>query len=67
MLDIARRWVPWTYEAFEQYRLKGVNLSAKGWDVVKGLIDGTSPDQAASGLSKREWRELMALLGREEG
>ena len=67
MLDIARRWVPWTFEAFEQYRLKGVSLSAKGWDVVKGLIDGKTPDQAASGLSKREWRELMALLGREEG
>ena len=66
MLDIARRWVPWTFEAFEQYRLKGVSLSAKGWDVVKGLIDGKTPDQAASGLSKREWRELMALLVRDE-
>ena len=64
MLDIVRRWVPWTYEAFEQYRLKGVNLSARGWEVVKELIDGKTPDQAASGLSKREWRELMALLGR---
>jgi thymidylate synthase (FAD) len=66
MLDIVKRWVPWTYEAFEQYRLKGVNLSARGWEVVKGLIEGRETDQAASGLSKREWRELMALLGRAE-
>jgi len=66
MLDIVRRWVPWTYEAFEQYRLMGVSLSAKGWDVVKGLIDGRETTQEASGLSKREWRELMSLLGRGE-
>jgi len=66
MLDIVKRWVPWTYEAFEQYRLKGVSLSAKGWDIVKGLIEGRATTQEASGLSKREWRELMALLGRPE-
>ena len=67
MLDIVRRWVPWTYEAFEQYRLRGVNLSERGWAVVKSLIDGGNPDQAGSGLSKREWRELMESLGRDPG
>jgi thymidylate synthase (FAD) len=67
MLDIVKRWVPWTYEAFEQYRLRGVSLSERSWAVVKSLIDGGTPDQAGSGLSKREWRELMAALGRDPG
>jgi len=67
MLDIVKRWVPWTYEAFEQYRLRGVSLSERGWAVVKSLIDGGTPDQAGSGLSKREWRELMEALGRGDG
>jgi thymidylate synthase (FAD) len=65
MLDTVKRWVPWTFEAFEQYRLRGINLSERGWAVVKKLIAGESVDQPASGLGKREWRELMQLLGRE--
>ena len=40
-----------------------MSLSAKGWDIVKGLIDGKTTTQEASGLSKREWRELMEALG----
>ena len=56
MLDIVKRWVPWTYEAFEQYRLKGVSLSAKGWDIVKGLIDG-NPGQVLTQL----WGSLVTI------
>jgi hypothetical protein len=28
------------------------------------MLAGAAPTEAASGLSKREWRELMAALGR---
>ncbi len=65
MLETVKRWLPLTYEAFLQYRMGGVALSAKGLDVVKRLLDGEKVDQKASGLSAREWRELMATLGRE--
>ena len=41
------------------------SLSAKGLAVVKRLIAGEKVDQKSSGLSAREWRELMATLGRE--
>ena len=33
--------------------------------VVKRMLAGETVDHAGSGLSKREWRELMAVLGRE--
>jgi thymidylate synthase (FAD) len=65
MLDIVRRWVPITHEAFLQHRLSSVTLSAKSFAVVKRLIAGEAVTEATSGLGKREWRELMAALGRK--
>ena len=57
-------WVPAAYRAFQDYRLGAVTLSAQMLDVVKQMIAGKAPAQKASGLSKREWDELMAALGR---
>ncbi len=65
MLGMLARWVPMTAEAFNQYRMGGAHLSEKGLDVVKRLIGGEAVTQADSGLSKREWAELMEALGRE--
>ena len=65
MLDMVKRWVPIAYQAFLDYRQGGVHLSAKGLDVVKRLLNGEVVDQEGSGLSAREWRELMESLGRE--
>ena len=65
MLDTLKRWVPITFEAFMDYRMGGVNLSAQGLEVVRRLIAGEAVERADVGLSAREWRELMASLGRE--
>ena len=65
MLDTLKRWVPITYEAFCQYRMGGFHLSAKGLDAVKRLLAGEKVDQKSSGLSAREWREMMDALGRD--
>ncbi len=65
MMETLKRWVPLTASAFEDYRMGAAHLSAKGLSVVKRLIAGEQVDQKASGLSLREWRELMATLGRE--
>jgi thymidylate synthase (FAD) len=65
MLSIVERWVPLTCEAFRQHRLHAVTLSAGGMAVVKRMLAGEMPTQEDSGLSKREWRELMAALGRD--
>ncbi len=66
LLETVRRWVPIAHEAFVNYRMGGVRLSAKGLDVVRRLIAGRPVAQPESGLSKREWRELMEVLGRPE-
>ena len=59
MLDTVKKWVPITYEAFMDYRVGGTEVSAKGKEVIKKLIKGDKVDMDQSGLSKREWNELM--------
>ena len=59
MLDTLKRWVPITYEAFLDYRVGGTEVSSKGKKVFKRLINWESIDLESSGLSKREWNELM--------
>ena len=59
------RWVPLTAEAFHQYRMGGAHISEKGMVVVKRLLAGETVTHADSGLSKREWTEVMEILGRE--
>lgn len=65
MVEMLKRWVPLTAEAFEEYRLHATSLSRSGMAVVKRMLDGESVSQETSGMGKREWRELMAALGRE--
>lgn len=64
MLESLKRWVPLTYAAFMEYRAGAANLSATGLAVVKRMLDGEKVSQETSGLSKREWSELMETLGR---
>ncbi|MGE5201555.1 MAG: FAD-dependent thymidylate synthase [Acidobacteriota bacterium] len=64
MIETLERWVPMTAEAFRQYRLGGVHLSASALAAVKRMLSGESVTQAESGMTKREWTELMAVLGR---
>ena len=66
MLDTVRAWVPHTHEAFRDYRMGAVTLSAQMLGIVRRMLGGEAVVQAGSGLSKREWRELMDVLGREE-
>ena len=59
MLDTLKKWVPITYEAFMDYRVGGTEVSAKGKIILQKLIKGEDVDVDQSGLSKREWNELM--------
>ena len=65
MLDTLERWVPQTFEAFTKYQMGGASLSSQGLKVVKRLIAGEAVSQEESGLSAREWRELMETLERD--
>jgi|TARA_B100001540_G_scaffold291897_1_gene289811 thymidylate synthase (FAD) len=62
MLDTLKRWVPTTYEAFMDYRVGGTEISSKGKSVIQKLIKGEETSLDDSGLSKREWNELMDAL-----
>ena len=65
MLDTLERWVPQTFEAFTKYQMGGTSLSSQGLEVVKRLIAGEAVSREESGLSAREWRELMETLERD--
>ena len=59
MLDIVKKWVPLTYEAFEDYRIGGTELSAKEVNLMRKLLRGEKVSFEEEGLSKREWSELQ--------
>ncbi len=63
MIATLEKWVPITAEAFRQHRLGGAHLSASALAVVTKLLAGEKVTQESSGLSKREWTELMEALG----
>lgn len=62
MLDVVKAWVPYTYEAFEEHKMYATSISRKGMEVIRQMIDGKKIDQESSGMSKREWDELMVNL-----
>ncbi len=62
MLETVKKWVPITYEAFIDYRVGGTEISAKGKIVIQKLISGEKVSVDESGLSKREWNELMTTF-----
>jgi len=64
MLAMTRAWVPVTCAAFEDYRMGAVTLSAGMLAVVKRMLAGEAVAQPGSGLSRREWTEMMAALDR---
>jgi thymidylate synthase (FAD) len=64
MLGTVEAWVPMAYAAFRDYRLGAVTLSSQMLGIVRRMLAGEAVTQEASGLSKREWRELMEVLGR---
>ncbi|MEO1190328.1 MAG: FAD-dependent thymidylate synthase [Pseudomonadota bacterium] len=64
LMDLVRRWMPLTAEAFEDYRLGATSLSRQGLAVVKRMLAGEAVTQETSGLTAREWRELMESLDR---
>ena len=55
-------WVPITAEAFKSYRSGSVEFSAEALNVIKLMLAGKKVDQKNSGLSLREWNELLNYL-----
>jgi len=67
MLETVKNWVPMAYAAFLEYRMNSATISATGLAVIRRMLRGEAVEQASSGLSPREWRELMATLASPTG
>ena len=65
MLGTMQRWVPSAHAAFLEYRMNAASISATGLKVIQRMLAGETVEQKDSSLSPREWRELMAVLGRD--
>ena len=66
MVDTLKKWVPITFDAFMDYRVGGMELSSRGKSIIQKMIKGESCDFESSGLSKREWNELMESFNFKE-
>jgi len=65
MLEVVKAWVPITAQAFLDYRLGAVTFSAQMLAALKRMLAGETVTAESAGMSRREWREFMAALGRE--
>jgi thymidylate synthase (FAD) len=63
MLKVLAAWVPLAYQAFLDYRLGAATFSQPMLRVLRRMLAGERVEQPESGLSKREFSELMAGLG----
>jgi thymidylate synthase (FAD) len=64
ILKIIENWVPYTAEAFKEYRMYGSNISRKGMEVIKKMINNQQVEFIGSNMTTREWDELMKILGK---
>ncbi len=64
IMPVVEAWVPAAYRAFLDYRLGAVTLSAGMLSAVRRMLAGEEVAEKASGMSKREWSELMSILKR---
>jgi thymidylate synthase (FAD) len=62
MIKLLEQWVPFTYEAFIQYRKEAAHLSKNALETVKKLLKGHKVTQEESGMTKREWQEFTERL-----
>ena len=60
MVEILKKWVPLTYEAFEDYRSDSFQLSKEALKIVKDKLANKKIKKSNYKLSPRELRELEA-------
>jgi len=65
ILDTLRDWVPAAFAAFQDYRLGAATLSAQMLVALRRMLAGETVEASDSGLSAREWAEMMEVLQRK--
>jgi thymidylate synthase (FAD) len=62
ILEILKKWVPFTYEAFVNYRKDAVSVPKKCVELLKRIAGGEKISEKDSGLSKGEWLEFASVF-----
>ncbi|PWE52990.1 FAD-dependent thymidylate synthase [Metarhizobium album] len=62
MLDILKKWVPHTYEAFREHRLESAIFSGEAIKALRRMLAGERVEHADTKMSKREWDEFVRTL-----
>ncbi|MDA9009505.1 FAD-dependent thymidylate synthase [Alphaproteobacteria bacterium] len=62
MIETVKAWVPIAHQAFEDYRLGAFTFSKQMIDAMKRMVAGEEVNEGNSGMTKREWREMMSAL-----
>ena len=60
--EIVRRWVPMASRAFEDYVINGAQFSSAQMKSILALIELDEISKENSGMSQREWQEMMDTL-----
>ena len=60
MMNILKKWVPLTYDAFVANRLNSLTISSHGIEYLKSMIHGKKPN--SSGISKRELEAIKKIF-----
>lgn len=66
ILDIVKKWVPATYDAFVEYHLESKSFSKSALEVIRRLVKGEKVKIEDTSLSKREWNEIMQIIELKE-
>ncbi|WP_373414848.1 FAD-dependent thymidylate synthase [Ensifer aridi] len=62
ILDVMKKWVPTSYDAFREHRLEAATFSGEALKALRRMLAGEQVEQSQTAMSKREWDEFLAKL-----
>jgi thymidylate synthase (FAD) len=62
ILEILKKWLPLTHDAFMNYQKGAFSLSKKCAELLKRMVNGEKISEKDSGLSKGEWLEFVSAF-----
>lgn len=63
LLEIVRRWVPVTSDAYKESELNALTLTSREIAVLSQMLRGEPVTQESAGLGARDWEALMQAFG----
>lgn len=64
--EIVKLWVPYAFEAYEDFRMNATYLSAQEKKLIQQLLNGKKINKNHSSLSEREWSEFIIKFALNE-